>query len=71
MAKEVKVSSEDVGDDRLGDEEWNIISEARCVGQQIDKDELYEERRDSAGRMDYPPRGKEEAEQRLTNRAVK
>ena len=29
LAKEVKVSDEDAGDDRLGDEEWSIISAAR------------------------------------------
>ena len=27
--KEVKVTGEDVGDDRLGDEEWNLISTAK------------------------------------------
>ncbi len=29
VAKEAKVQDEDVGDDRLGDEEWSIISAAR------------------------------------------
>ena len=29
LAKEVKVSDEEVGDDRLGDEEWSIISAAK------------------------------------------
>ena len=29
VAKEAKVQDADVGDDRLGDEEWNIISAAR------------------------------------------
>ena len=29
VSKEAKVQSEDIGDDRLGDEEWSVISTAR------------------------------------------
>ncbi len=29
VVKEAKVTDEDIGDDRLGDEEWNVISSAR------------------------------------------
>ena len=31
VPKEVLVSNSDIGDDRLGDEEWSVISSARLV----------------------------------------
>ena len=31
VPKEVLVSNSDIGDDRLGDEEWSVISSARFV----------------------------------------